>query len=246
MSRLNGRKLLLTRGAEDSAHWAEVLATEGAEPIVFPCIRSERNDNPVVAEQLSAALEKTDWLVFTSHRGVDAFATLAGSVLPSSIRLAAVGKVTAARLHECFCREALIGPGTAEALGAELATEASIRNGAHCLLVLAANAGRVLEHTLTEAGASVTRLDVYRTVPAAPLNPKRALSALGCDTVIFGSPSAVTGFDNQINVDMTRQFVTIGPTTSAAVRAHQWDVTAEAKEPNLSGIIESLLETGYV
>ena len=56
----------------------------------------------------------------------------------------------------------------------------------------------------------------------------------------------MTGFDNQISGDIEQQIVTIGPSTSAAVRKHNWEVAAEAKEPNLNGIIESILETGHV
>jgi uroporphyrinogen-III synthase len=92
----------------------------------------------------------------------------------------------------------------------------------------------------------VARFHVYRTIPASPVEPKRRLSEFGSDTVIFASPTAVTGFDNRIEVDTEQQFVTIGPSTSAAVREHHWDIAAEAKEPSLSGIIDSMLETDHV
>jgi len=252
MSRLDGRKLLLTRSAEDSADWAETIAAEGALPIILPCITAEPSDDPNLVTSIAGSLEQIDWIVFTSRRGVDAFARLRVNPLPASVRFAAVGEATAQSCRERFGRVDLVGGadrdggGTAAALGTALATDPSIGAGANCLLALAANAGDVLERKLTEAGASVTRIDVYRTVPAEPREQKRALSTLDCDTVIFASPTAVTGFDNQIDIDIEPQFVTIGPSTSAAVRAHHWDIAAEAKEPTLSGIIESLLETAHV
>jgi uroporphyrinogen-III synthase/uroporphyrinogen III methyltransferase/synthase len=246
MARLDGRKLLLTRGAEDSADWADVLAGEGALPIILPCVETETFDDPQLAAAIAEAIQQAEWIVFTSRRGVDAFAGLFGTELPARLKIATVGKATAASCIERFASVQLIGGGTAEALGEELAADPSIQNGARCLLALAANAGRLLERRLSGAGASVARYHVYRTIPIEPRGPKRALSALGCDAVIFASPSAVTGFDHQVEVDCEVPFVTIGPTTSEAVRALDWPVGAEAREPGLSGIIESLLETAHV
>jgi uroporphyrinogen III methyltransferase / synthase len=243
-ARLAGLKVLLTRSADDSADWAEAFADEGALPIVLPCIESALASEPGLGARIGAALANADWVVFTSKRGVDALTELVATRPPASARLAAVGDATAERLSERFGRCDLTGSGTAEALGAELAAE--VHEGDRCVLALATNAGNVLERRLIAAGARVTRFDVYRTIPATPARRKRALSTLGADTVIFASPSAVTGFDNQVDVDIEAQMVTIGPSTSAAVRALDWPVAAEAKKPSLSGIIESLLETVHV
>jgi len=245
MPRLTGRKLLLTRSADDSAEWASALAAEGATPIVLPCVRSEPLGDVALAGRLAAAIARADWLVCTSRRGVDRVAELAGTVLPASVKLAAVGKATAQRFREHFGRCDLAGQGTAAALGAELVARTDLRPGARLVLALASNAGPDLAARLRAAGSTVERFDVYRTVPAGPLDPRRPLSGLGCDTVIFASPTAVQGFANQIEVDRTGQFVTIGPSTSKAVRARHWDVAAEAREPSLSGIIESMLEATH-
>lgn len=249
MTRLTGRRPLVTRSAEDALAWAAALTAEGADPIVLPCIRTETIAAPELAERLRAAIADCDWLIFTSRRGVDALADLAIDLPAAGIRFATVGRATADRLRDCFAAVAsidLIGEGTAAMLARELALDPAIGNGARCVLVLAANAGDSLERTLAAAGATVERCDVYRTLPAAPVEPKRPLSSLGCDAVLFASPTAVTGFDNLVDVDFAAQIVTIGPSTSAAVRAHDWQVAAEAREPSLSGIIDSLLETTHV
>ncbi|HUF73174.1 MAG TPA: uroporphyrinogen-III synthase [Gammaproteobacteria bacterium] len=245
MPRLTGRKVLLTRSAEDSADWARALAAEGARPIVLPCIATEPCGDPDLGQRIAAALDGADWVVVTSRRGVDALADLTGSKLPAPTRLAAVGETTARRLCERFGRAPdRTGSGTARALAGMLAAAAS--HGERYVLVLAENAGDVLERTLGQAGAEVTRFDVYRTVPAGSGSPKRGLSTLGADTIVFASPSAVTGFGNQIDVDIEPQIVTIGPSTSAAVRAHDWAVAAEAKTPQLSGVIDAILEATHV
>jgi len=240
--RLDGRRLLLTRSREDSADWARKLAAEGARPLILPCIRTEPVDLSDVAAKLITAVSQADWIVFTSRRGVEALKTLINQV-PASARLAGVGDATAASLREHFGRVDMIGHGTAARLATELGNK--IKRGERCVLALAENAGEVLPRMLTAAGASVDRFSVYRTIPAKRVSPRRALSTIACDAVIFASPSAVTGFDNQVEVDTARRFVTIGPATSAAVRAYHWTVNAEAKEQSLSGIIDSLLEVAH-
>jgi uroporphyrinogen-III synthase len=177
---------------------------------------------------------------------VERVAELVGTGLPPELRLAAVGEATAARCRERFGRIDLAGQGTAARLGRARAARPELRAGARAVLALASNAGPDLAAALAAAGAAVERFDVYRTIPAGPLAPRRALSGFGCDTVIFASPTAVTGFANQVDVDKPGVFVTIGPSTSKAVREHRWDVAAEAKEPSLSGIIDSMLETTHV
>jgi uroporphyrinogen-III synthase len=245
MPRLTGQKLLITRSADDAADWASTLAAEGATPIIFPCVRSEAIGDASLAGRFGAAIASADWLVCTSRRGVDRVAGLTGAKLPAKLRLAAVGMATAGRFREHFGRCELVGGGTAAALGAELAGHADLPKAARCVLALATNAGPDLAAMLAAAGATVDRFDVYRTVPAGPLDPPQPLSGLGCDAVIFASPTAVRGFANQVDVDRAGVFVTIGPSTSKAVRAQRWNVAAEAREPSLSGIIASMLEVAH-
>jgi uroporphyrinogen-III synthase len=244
--RLRGRKLLITRSAEDAAEWEQRLAAEGATPIVFPCVRSEPLGDALLASRVSAAITGADWLVCTSRRGVDRVAELVGTTVPARLQLAAVGAATAARFREHFGRCDLVGQGTAAALGAELAGRLDQGRPARCVFALASNAGPDLPRRLAAAGAVVERFDLYRTVPARPIDPRRPLSGLGCDTVIFASPTAVAGFANQVAVDKAGVFVTIGPSTSQAVRERSWQVAAEAREPSLSGIIASMLESTHV
>ena len=110
----------------------------------------------------------------------------------------------------------------------------------HVLIAVAENAGDTLERTLKEAGAQCTRLDVYRTVPAPPAEPRRPLSTLRVDNIVLASPSAVTGFVHQVDVDVALSVYTIGPSTTAAARRAGLAVTAEAREPSFEGILEAM------
>jgi uroporphyrinogen-III synthase len=232
-------RVLVTRSEEDCAEWAERLRARGAQPVTLPCIHCETLDGPPLRAALAAAATEADWLVFTSRRGVEAFAALGGR-RPARARIAVVGAGTAAATEQTLGRVDLVGGGTAALLAGALTTSGALAPGARVLLALAANAGDVLERELTAAGARCTRLDVYRTVPAPPAERKRPLSALQVDNVVLASPSAVTGLLNQIDLDVPARVFTIGPSTTAAARAAGLAVTAEAREPSLEGILEAM------
>ena len=234
------RRVLLTRGEDDNAEWAERLAERGADPVALACIHCEPIDTPALRTDMAAAAADADWLTFTSRRGVDAFVSLHPGVPPRA-RVAVVGSATADAARARLGRVDLVSrDGTAASLGAALVRDGDLQRRPHVLLALAENAGDTLERALAAAGANCARFNVYRTIPAPPAAPKRAMSALGADNVIFASPTAVKGFVQQVAVDVPIKVYTIGPSTSAAARAAGLTVTAEAREPSLEGVLESM------
>lgn len=240
MKRLAGKRILITRSVDDCAEWAAQLARHDAAPVTLPCIETEIIDTPELRAALAAAVPHTDWLVFTSRRGVEAFAALhAGET--GAARIAAVGTVTADAARARLGRVDLVGRGgTAEQLAATMLSDGVLNGTPRLLLALAANADDRLVGAFG-AAARCTRFDVYRTIPAPPRRAKRAMSTLGADNVLLASPSAVTGFVNQVELDIPVNLFTIGPSTSAAARAHGLAVTAEAAAPSLEGILEAML-----
>jgi uroporphyrinogen-III synthase len=239
--RLAGTRVLITRGEDDCAEWAEELERRGARPVLLPCIRSEPIDTPTLRAALGAAVADADWLVLTSRRGVEACARLlAPDTLPARARVATVGAATADTARERLGRADLVGGGNAAALGAALAADTHFARGARVVLGLAANASGALQSTLAAAGARCARFDVYRTIPAPPAASKRALSSLGAERVVLASPSAASGFVHQVYLDVPVAIYTIGPSTTAAARALGLAVTAEAREPSLEGILEAM------
>jgi uroporphyrinogen-III synthase len=234
------RRVLLTRSEEDCAEWAERLARHGADSVALPCIRCEPIATSASKAALSAAVPTSDWLVFTSRRGVEAFVALDPPDLPAQCRVAVVGAATAEAAKSAIGRVDVVGGGTAAALGATLTDLGELQLHPRVVLALAENAGNSLERTLAAAGAQCTRIDVYRTVPAPPAEPRRPLSALRVDNVVLASPSAVTGFVHQVDIDAPVSFYTIGPSTTEAARRAGLPVTAEAREPSFEGILEAM------
>jgi uroporphyrinogen III methyltransferase/synthase len=239
VKRLAGKRILLTRSAEDCVEWAEELTRYGATAVPLPCITTELIDTPELRARLAAAVAETDWVVFTSRRGVEAFSTLYGGAI-GSVHIAAVGASTGEAARERLGRVDLIGRGGAARLAATMLAEGALHGEPRMLLALAENAEDLLDRAL-QGPARCTRFDVYRTIPAPRLAAKRAMSSLGADNVFLASPSAVTGFMNQVDLDVPVSIYTIGPSTSAAARAAGLAVTAEASLPSLMGLVELLL-----
>ena len=207
----------------------------------MPCIRAEPIASPERRAALAAALAEADWLVFTSRRGVDALFALAATMPREQCRIAVVGAATAEAAKAALGRVDLVGAGgTAASLAATLVDSGDLEHHPRVVLALAENAGDTLERALRGAGARCTRIDVYRTVPAPPAEPRRPLSALRVDNVVLASPSAVTGFVHLVDVDAAVSVYTIGPSTTAAARQAGLAVTAEAREPSFEGIMEAM------
>ncbi|HEX6996981.1 MAG TPA: uroporphyrinogen-III synthase [Gammaproteobacteria bacterium] len=238
---LAGRRILLTRSAEDCAAWRTQLERLGAEAVALPCIAPEPIDTPELRRALADALQAADWLVFTSKRGVEGAVRLgAAAHLSPGVRTAAVGAATAEAVRAAFGPPAVVGTGTGERLADALVEKAGVGRGLRVVLAVATGAGTALGRRLAEAGAEVTRLEVYRTVAVPPSTRKVALSTLRADAIVLASPSAVTGLLNQVEIDAPAAVYTIGPTTSAAARASGLNVTAEAAEPSFAAVLEAI------
>ena len=251
MSALAGRRILLTRDEEDCAAWAAEIEGAGAVPVIFPCIECRDVDTPALRARLAVELPRARWLAFTSRRGVASFARLrdgrshrppapAPDGLPAGLGVAAVGPATARAAADALGRVDLAGGpgGTARSLAEALVPR--LDAGDRVLIAVAENAGRALEETIRSAGRACARLDVYRTVPSPPRARKAASSSLGADNVFFASPTAVTGFVNQVRLDTAPEVFTIGPSTTEAARDAGLEVAGEASRPGLRGLLEAM------
>jgi uroporphyrinogen-III synthase len=237
-----GRRILVTRAADDAERWASRLRQLGAEAVVMPCLEIAPLADAETARALRAAIAEASWLVLASRRAAEAVASIVDGGLPAALHVAVVGPATA--------RAAALALGRVDLV----ATESSARGLARSLLdrmdgaadparVVVAGAvyGRTdVERALEEAGVPVTRVNVYAMIPAPADRPKRDLTAEGIDTVLLASPSAAEGFVNRAHFPKDARIITIGPTTSAAAAAVGLPVSAEARRPDLDGMLEAL------
>ena len=152
---------------------------------------------------------------------------------------------------------AAIGPGTARALRergiepdvvperavaeglVEALADVPVRNA----LIARAKEGRdVLPDALTARGAQVDTLALYETV-AEPLDDETRAAAAAADYLLFTSASSVRFFTEAAGNGALQgpRLASIGPATSAELRAHGAEPDLEADPHTPDGLVAALL-----
>jgi uroporphyrinogen III methyltransferase/synthase len=250
---LLGRRILVTRARTQASRLVEQLEALGAEAVEAPAIRIEppEDRSPLLAAAHDAA--SFNWIVFTSVNGVDAFfdalAETGGDARAlAGVHLATIGPATTERLASHGLR-ADLQPATytGAAVADALAGSADL-DGAAILLPRADIAPPDLADALATAGARVTEVAAYRTVPdpdgaeaaAADLRERRA------DWITFTSSSTVRNLLEAVGVETVRdsgaRLASIGPTTSGTLREAGLEPTIEATEHTIPGLVGAILE----
>jgi uroporphyrinogen-III synthase len=200
-----------------------------------------------------------DWIVATSAAGAIALAEAARRTRAwidvdgnpcRAPRLAAIGPATTSALedeglHVHLEADVQTGAGLASAI----ATVASLP-GLRVLLARADAAGRDLPAALCSEGAAVTEVTAYHTIEAPAESLAPLADVLRDDDLAAGvvaSGSAVRGLLTLADAsglgDVARRLplISIGPTTSAAVRMRRCALAAEAPSPTVDGLVHAVL-----
>ena len=250
-------RVLVTRPAEQATTLADALCRVGAEPVHCPTI--EIGDPPDWSD-LDRALRAAsanvfDWVVLTSANAVQRVTRrLAALGLPNlgSARLAAVGDATAAALAAAGLGVDVV-PHRQDAEGLAAAMSERGMAGRQVLYPHGSLARETLPTLLTAAGATVTTVEAYRTVPVATL-PDDVVTALRrgeFDVLTFASPSSVEGLGNGLGGDVTMledvPAVCVGEVTAAAARAAGFRHVVAARQPSAEAVaaaVASVLGAG--
>ena len=247
---LAGRRIVVTRAAQQSGGLRERLEQQGAEVLLLPTIEIVPPDSYAPLDDALRQAGVFDWLVVTSANAVrvmgERLTTLGLGVQSlAHVRCAAVGPSTAEVLRELgFAVDVVPERYVGEALADALADRV---RGQRVLLVRAAVARDVVPEALRASGAEVTIVDAYRTVvPADAAGRARAIFGAESlpDAVVFTSGSTVTHL-----LDVLREAglafppqvscVSIGPVTSAALQDAGLVVAAEAEMASLDGLVDA-------
>jgi uroporphyrinogen III methyltransferase/synthase len=227
---LFGLRIAVTRARAQASSLAARLELLGAAVVQAPAIRVE--PLPFPAELDPAAF---DDLCLTSRNGVERL--IEGDVRRlAGVRVAAVGPATAAALRERGIEPDLVPErATQEGL---LDAMGDVR-GRRVLVATAEGAREVLEDGLRAAGADVTAVPLYRSV-AEPVDVEAVVS---CDLVTFTSSSTVTNVLSALSAAERRglRAISIGPVTSATLRAAGVEPVAEADPHDVDGLVDCVL-----
>jgi uroporphyrinogen III methyltransferase / synthase len=247
---LFGKRIVVTRAAQQAQVLSEKLRELGAEVIEMPATRIERLDSSHLRELLPD-LAAYQWLIFTSQNGVGIFwenllaAGLDARAL-APVRIAAVGPATAATLLERGITVDVIPERfVAEGLLDKLRERTDV-SGARVLYITAENAREALPEGLSELGTDVTVLPLYRSTSdgAGAARLAKRVSAGEVDVVTFTSGSAVRAYVEAIGADLAPKApaASIGPQTSEALRAAGIEVRFEAKDSTIDGLVSAIID----
>lgn len=241
---LSGLRIVVTRAAHQAGELARPLAAAGAEVILLPTVGIGPPTDPERLQSAARRAAEYDWLFLTSVNAANSFLPL----VPQSIsrpRLGVVGAATSKKVAELGWRADLTPTEfTSEALVAAL--EAHEMEGKRVLIPAGDLARELLPAALSRRGAIVEVVEAYSN-QAPPETPAAAHALLEAgpapDWLTFASPSAfenlavISGLDPLSRVSIA----SIGPTTSAAIRAHALDVAAEAAEHTVAGLVAAIV-----
>lgn len=239
---LRGRRIVVTRAAEQAPDLLAHLQSAGATAISLPTIAFAPpvDPGPLLEAIRGAAAGAYDGYIFTSQNGVDAFFTAAAE---QGIALPIPAAPTSAATAPWICA---IGPATARRLAArgwpptilpaEFVAESVVAalsarplRGQRILLPRAAVARDVLPQALAARGAQVDVVAAYRTVfPAGAESRARELfppppAAGRPDAVLFTSSSTARHLAALLGDDYRRRLsgvllAAIGPVTAATLQ----------------------------
>ncbi len=230
---LDGRRVVITRAAEQADELAELVRSAGAVPVVMPLVTVE--SVPGEADRLAGVDPLGfDWLVVTSPNGARAY-TASKRTAPT--RVAAVGTATAAALEADGIPVSFVpSRQNAEGLLAEMppVTEGRV------LLVQAEAAEPTVADGLRARHLEVTVIRPYRTVPVRP-SAADQLAALSADAVLFASGSAARAWHAVFGSSAPALVVSIGPRTTALANGLGLKVNLEAADHSLSGLVDVLV-----
>ena len=247
---LYGKRVVVTRAREQASELKRLLEDEGAQVLQFPTIEIVP---PMSYESLDRTVDsKYDCLVFTSTNGVAAFFErlfAAGKDVRSlaGTRIAAVGQSTAQDL-----RARGISPDVVPErfISTELLPLlAEDQKGIRTAVVRAEEGRDELISGLRERGGEVDLAVAYRTVAADyDIDELRELIAKDAiDIVTFTSASTVDHFLEKLTAEEKSRVlkqalvVSIGDTTSAAIRKHGKEPDVVASKATIPAMRDAVL-----
>ena len=247
---LFGKRVLITRSRSQASTLSEMLSREGAEPLELPTIEISAMPDYSALDLALDSISTYDWVIFTSANAVSMFferimALGMDSRALGGVNIAAIGPATESSLEDhgivpdlvpdVFLSQGLIEGLSAAGLG-----------GKKVLLPRADIAGDELPQGLTNLGADVDDIQIYRTtVPEdSAENAKELLGSGKLDVATFTSSSTVVNLIGLLNGNQALlgdiHIGCIGPVTAATAKELGLKVDFVAPEHTIPGLVEAL------
>ncbi|WP_430971906.1 uroporphyrinogen-III synthase [Sunxiuqinia rutila] len=232
---LQGKVIICTYPKTGQDELAEMLTAQGASVFSMPVI--EISPLPF---QLQTNLNDYDWLIFTSKNAVEPFTSRYPSI---PCKVAALGEKTAIHLRKYQVDPAFIGSGKS---AVDFATQFIdvVQVNEKILLVLGNLAPDTLKQKLGSK-ASIDRINAYQTCSSEQLDPRfmEWVEHDRYDLLLVTSPSSVRAILEKVSKSADQlRFVSIGTTTTAAIRKYGGEPVATSEEPSYEGMAQTIID----
>lgn len=256
---LRGKNVLITRSAEQSSKFKDLLQQQGANILEMPALEITPPSSWADLDRAIANLASFNWLILTSANGVNYFfdrletqgkdtRTLAG------IKIAVVGKKTAATLKQKNLQSDFIPPDfIADSLVENFPEALSQKK---ILFPRVETGGReILVKELSAKGAEVVEVAAYQSGCPEKIEPNiwQALQQKQIDIITFASSKTVKNFVKLVEKELDNiegitlrsllenvTIASIGPQTSKSCQELLGRVDVEAREYTLEGLTQAI------
>jgi len=252
---LEGLTVVVTRSEESSEELIRLLEAAGATALAVPAIRHETAPHPEGLRKVVSGGRLTHVVVTSPAAARHLARALLDERLElrSPARIATVGRATAAALEAAGLRADIVSGGkSGRDLALELVETGEITPASCILLPRSDIAILDIEDILGAARAEVVPIVIYRTVTESPEKARPFLELIERGTppfaVTFTSPSTFRGFLEMTGEPGLRALesggvkcVSIGATTTMAMRHKGLSPAAEAAEPSTKEIVKAVV-----
>ena len=250
---LFGKSIVMTRDKAGNAGFAQKIVARGGRPVAFPTIAIRPLTDRNVFVRVLAEFSRYDWVIFTSVNGVrtffDALTDLGRDArVFGGMRIAAIGPRTAEVLEQSGIRADFVPQVfTGRELARQLIGYTELRNKS-ILMLRSEIASNELARAIEKGGAGVTDISIYTAVPVKGDDTGliEQMREGHIQWLTFASPSAVRGFFEQVPPEAVHSFgikvASVGPVTSRALAQFGVQVTVEATEHTMDGLLDALEE----
>ncbi|WP_353673017.1 uroporphyrinogen-III C-methyltransferase [Synechocystis sp. LKSZ1] len=256
---LSNKTIVVTRSAEQSSQFSQLLQAQGAQVLELPALVIQPPSSWQGLDQALAHLTTFDWLILTSANGVNFFFQRLedhgqDSRALQGLKIAVVGQKTAQALKAYGLRPDFIPP---QFIADDLVSHFPEPIADQRFLFPRVESGgrEVLVQALTQQGGTVVEVPAYQSACPESLAPTilEALQQGQVDVVTFASAKTVQNFhtlllqaldgDNQRLADYLAPvcLASIGPQTSQRCRELLGRVDLEAQEYTLEGLTQTLV-----
>jgi uroporphyrinogen-III synthase len=251
-SSLAGKRIVITRAAQQSEAIARELSILGAVPVVLPLVEFEEPGDFSALDGALSHTEQFGWIIFTSGQAVRAVAARSErlghplSHAASKSRIAAVGPVSAEAVRQVglpveYVAKNHNGVALANELGERLREQ-------RVLLPRSDRANPELPAALRGHGAQVTEVIAYRNLIPGEVDKQNLgkIVAGEADAILFFSPSAVQHFGELLGSEKLRALqdrlviTAVGPVTASALRQAKVERMVVAGDTTAGAVLMAL------